>query len=94
MRRLSVESWAKIGITVQLLALVRTLAEYFRLAHLYGVSLKLEQVSPYITGALITSLFCDLAVGLFFFRRYALALGVSGTTVLVLLAYKIYAIRG
>ena len=90
--RLTREQWAKIGITVQFLALVRTLGEYFRLKYTHGAQLSLARVEPFVTGALLSALLCWLAVVLFFFRRYRSAFVVSAATVLVLLIYRFYAI--
>ncbi len=88
MTRPAWEQWAKIGIAVQFLALVRTLAEYFRLKHVDGAMLTLAMVDPYITGALICALLCALSVALFFVRRFSLSAIVSAATVVVLLIYK------
>lgn len=80
--------WSKVGITIQFLALVRTLAEFFRLRLLHGTALTLSAVEPFISRALIAALLCWLAVTLFFFRRYASTLVVSFATVVLLLTYK------
>lgn len=79
---------AKIGITIQFLALVRLLAEYFRLKSLHGVALSVADVEPYITGASITTVLCWLAVVLFFAQKYVGVLVVSVATVIALLVYK------
>jgi hypothetical protein len=90
--KLTSEQWAKVGITVQFLALVRILAEYFRLKHVPGNRLTLALVEPFIVGALLAAILCWLAVALFFFGRYRSALLVSAATVVVLLIYRVYAI--
>jgi preprotein translocase subunit SecF len=86
----NLERWAKIGITVQFLALVRTLSEYFRLEYVLGPRFSLTIARPYVLGALVAALLCWLSVTLFFFRRYGNAVLVSAATVLVLFALKIY----
>jgi hypothetical protein len=80
---------AAVGITIQFLALVRNLAEVYRLKYRHGAGVSLSVVEPYVNGALITALFCWLAVTLFFFRRYTLALVVAISTVALLLVYKV-----
>ena len=90
--KLTREQWAKLGITVQFLALIRTLFEYFRLKSVYGPDFSLALGEPFIIAALITAFLCWLAVTLFFFRRYTGALLVSIFTVIVLLIYKFYVI--
>jgi hypothetical protein len=87
------ERWARIGITVQFLALVRNLGEYFRLRHTQGPTLALTTVEPFLVGALITALLCWLAVTLYFVRRYRAALTVAAVTVAVLVGYKIFLMR-
>jgi len=88
--KLTKEQWAKFGITIQFLALVRILAEYFRLKYTQGDKFSLSLVEPLVTGALLDTLLCWLAVILFFFRRYMSALLISAATVLILLTYKLY----
>ncbi|HEX8904891.1 MAG TPA: hypothetical protein VF771_08640 [Longimicrobiaceae bacterium] len=92
MARLSALAWARIGITIQFLALVRTLAEPFRLDHVRRGGLTWPAAQPYVTGAIIAAVLCWLAVALYFFRRFRLAAAVSAATVLILLAYKLYAL--
>lgn len=82
---------AIIGITIQFLALVRLLAEYFRLKSLHGARLALTDVEPYITGASITAVLCWLAVVLLFAQKYIGVLVVSVATVIALLIYKFVA---
>ncbi|MBI1878557.1 MAG: hypothetical protein HYR94_10075 [Chloroflexi bacterium] len=92
MMKLTTEQWAKLGIIVQFLALIRILAEYFRLKYEYGAQFSLGVAEPFVIAALLDALLCWLAVALFFFHRYASTLGVAIFTVLVLLIYKFYAI--
>jgi hypothetical protein len=83
------ERIAKLGIAVQFLALIRTLGEYFRLKHAYGPALSLAAIEPYITGSLIAAICTAIAVGLYFFAQYRIAIFVSAATVIILLIYKI-----
>ena len=89
--RFNAERAAKIGITVQFLALVRLLGEYFRLKFLHGAALFVAEVEPFVTGAAITAVLCWLAVVLFFAQRYVGALVVSVATVMALVVYKVAA---
>lgn len=83
------ERWAQIGITVQFLIAVRTLAEIFRLRHILGTSFSVAVAMPYVAGALIAACSCWVGVTLYFFRRYTLTAWIAIATVLVLLVYKI-----
>jgi hypothetical protein len=86
------ELWARIGITVQFLALVRTLGEVFRLNYVRGGGLTFADARPYVVGAVIAAVLCWMAVSLYFFRRFRLTIAVAAATVVVLLAYKLYAL--
>jgi hypothetical protein len=81
--------WAKIGITLQFLALVRTVAEYHRLRHVHGGALPLATIDFYLTGILIAALFCWLAVTLYFFERHRAAVATSALMIAVLIVYKL-----
>ena len=85
--------WARLGITVQFLALVRCLGEYFRLKQTQRPDLAPVSIEPFITGALITALLCWLAVTLYFFGRHRAAFGVGCLNVAILVAYKIFMMR-
>lgn len=83
------ERAAKIGIGIQFLALVRILAEYFRLKHFNRPALTLAGFEPYITGALIAAVLTAASVGLFLWRKYWHAAFVSAAMVVILLVYKL-----
>lgn len=84
------EFWAKLGITVQFLALVRSLGEHLRLKAIYGPRLAIGQIEPFVVGAFIAAILCWLAVTLFFFKQYVLVVGVAAATVVVLLIYRLF----
>ena len=84
--------WAKVGITIQFAALVRTLAEYFRLRHLHGSPRALSSLDPWVAGALIAAVLCWLSVTLEFFGWHRSVVAVSVLTVIVLLLYKLFAL--
>jgi len=81
--------WAKVGITIQFLALVRCLGEVYRLRWLRGQALVLADVQPFIAGALVAAVLCRAGVTLFFFARYRAAVTVSALTVAALVALKL-----
>ena len=83
------QRWAKIGITIQFLALVRCLGEVYRLRRLHGGALVLDDVQPFIAGALVAAVLCWAAVTLYFFGRHRAAVAVSALTVLALVALKV-----
>jgi len=83
------ERWAQIGITVQFLIVVRTLAELFRLRHVHGATFSAAAAMPYAGGALIAACCCWAGVTFYFFRRYALSAWIALATVVLLLTYKV-----
>lgn len=80
---------AQVGICVQFLALIRTLAESFRLAHAEGATLRIANVAPYVGAGLLAAVLTWTAVLCYFAGRDRVTLSVAGVTVLALLIVKI-----
>jgi hypothetical protein len=80
---------AQMGICIQFLAMVRTLAEFFRLEYVRGSTLQITTVAPYVGAGLLTALLTWTGVLCYFAGRDRVALGVAGLTVLALLIVKI-----
>ena len=87
--RVTKERWAQIGITIEFLIVVRTLAEFFRLRHVLGTNFSTGVAALYIGGALISTCSCWTGVTFYFFRRYMLSALITLATVPALLVYKI-----
>ena len=87
------ERWAQIGITTDFLIVVRTLGELFRLKHVLGTNFSTAVAALYVGGALIAVCSCWTGVSFYSFRRYMLSASITLGAVLVLLVYKIAAIR-
>ncbi|HEX2202341.1 MAG TPA: hypothetical protein VHG91_03545 [Longimicrobium sp.] len=92
MRWRSPERLAQVGISIQLLACIRTLSEYFRLKQVQGAAFSPAAAEPYVVGGIIAAVFCWAAVLLYFARRPRGSVAVAALTVVVLFAYKLYAI--
>ena len=86
--RLPPRTAAQIAIGVQFAALLRTLAEFFRLKHVFGAALTLAQVEPFVLGALVTSVCALVAVLLYFGEKFWLTVAVAAANVAILLALK------
>jgi len=86
-RRFTPHVLAQVGISVQFLALVRTLAEYFRLRP----ALTIETATPFVGGALLTALLGWVAVLCYFAGKERAATGVAVSTVLALVVFKMVA---
>lgn len=80
---------AQVAICVQFLALVRTLAEFFRLQYVEGPALRVAAVAPYVGAGLLAAVLTWAGVLCYFFGRDRAALGVAGITILALVIVKI-----
>jgi len=87
--RVTKERWAQIGITIEFLIVVRTLAEFFRLRHIHDTNFSTAVAAPYVGGALIAACACWAGVTFYFFRRYTLSAWITLATLPALLVYKI-----
>ena len=63
------ERFAQVGIGVQFLALIRTLAEVFRIKAFAPERYSLPAVEPFVTGALIAAVLAAVSLGLYFWGR-------------------------
>ena len=79
---------AQIAVTVQFLALVRTLLEFFRLKNLEGPAFTLSLAEPYVMGGVIAAIGAWLGVRAYLFNRYTLTALIGAGTVLILIVYK------
>lgn len=80
---------AGIAITVQFLALVRTLSEYFRLKYVQGEEFSPVAAEPYITGALLAAVCAWLGVTCYLFGRYTWTVWIGAGTVVLLIVFKV-----
>jgi hypothetical protein len=72
------------------LALIRTIAEPFRLQHASGISLTFEIIQPYLLAALITAFGLFAITILQYFERYRwiIAIGVLVIAAMVMIKVK------
>jgi hypothetical protein len=92
MARISARRLSELAITGLFLALIRTLAEYYRLRYVRGSAL--ADVAPYITGGLMAALGAWAAVVAYFVGRYRVATGIVVAVVVAMLVYKAVVIGG
>jgi hypothetical protein len=90
--RISSRRLAQVLIAGVLIALLRSLAEFFRLRQVRGSSLALDDVAPYIVGGIIAGTGALAGVIAYFATRYRLAAVFAAVTILTMLAYKVAAI--
>jgi hypothetical protein len=80
--------WSRVAITVQFLALIRTLGEYFRLKVVGGDAFTIEQADPLVLGALVTALLTGLSTWCHMVGRHGWTMILTLLTVVALLMVK------
>ena len=80
--------WAHAGLLVQFLALIRCLAEYFRLKHVQGTAFDPAGAELFIEGALVASILCAASVFAYVRRRPKWVIGLALLTVAAWLVLK------
>jgi len=87
--RISAQRGAVIAVFILFLALVRTLAEIYRLHAVRGPGFELADALPYVNGAMIAAVGAWASVTSFMWKRYRLAIAAVSVTILVMLVYKV-----
>jgi hypothetical protein len=85
----SAKSLAIAGIAAQLLALIRTLSEFFRVKYFAPDRYALPGMEQFIGAALFTAVFVAVAVAAFALGRYRTALMIAVANVVTLFVYKV-----
>jgi hypothetical protein len=80
---------AAAAIAAQLLALVRTLSEVFRIKHFAPDQYTLVHIEPFVGAALFTSVFVAVAIVPFAVGRYRTALTLAVVNIVALFVYKV-----
>jgi len=86
--RISSPVSAKVAILLQFAALIRCLAEYFRLKQTQGPEFTLARYQPFVIGGLVAALGALIAVLFYFTEKYMLATVTAAITIAALLALK------
>jgi hypothetical protein len=79
---------AQIAVTVQFLALVRTLLEFFRLKSLEGPAFTLSLGEPYLIGGVIAAICTWLGVTAYMLNRYMVTAMIGASMIVILIVYK------
>ena len=89
MRRLSPQRLAQGALLVLLLALLRTVGEYYRLRAALGPAAGLTAFGSYVGGLLLGLAGLTVAQVLYFGGRYRAVVATIALTLALLLAYKV-----
>jgi len=79
---------SRIAIIIVFLALIRCLAEFFRLDHLQGNQLTISIVKPFILGALVCAVSCLFMTISLFYSKNRLIVILAILTIGVLFVIK------
>jgi uncharacterized membrane protein len=86
--RISTRTSAQIAILLQFAALIRCLAEYFRLRWALGTAVTLALVQPFIVGGLVAAIGALIAVLFYFAEKYVIAAATGAFTIAVLVVLR------
>lgn len=93
MKKWKLFHWSRVGLTVQFLALIRTLGEYFRLKVSAGDAFTIDEADPLVLGAFIAAILTAIATWCHLVGRHWWTLTLTLLTVVALLMVK-YALAG
>lgn len=79
---------SRILAIMVMLALIRCIAEIFRLHYYNAASITYEKIEPFMLGALVTSVASLILNILFYFAKYKIAIAVSTITIISLFVLK------
>jgi hypothetical protein len=80
--------WARIGICIQFVALIRCLGEYFRLKHFAPEKFSIVHIEPFILGALVTAVLALAGISFYFGEKYRLTAIIAALNILILLVLR------
>ena len=86
--RLSSRASAKAAILLQFAALIRCLAEYFRLKWTLGSAFTLGRYQPFVIGGLVAAVGALIAVLFYFAEKYGLTAVTAAVTIAALLTLR------
>jgi len=89
MERVSARRVSEAALIVMLVAFAALFGKYLSIRHARGTSLKLAEIAPYLTAALLAALGTWAAVLAYFAARYRVTTGVVAGTLVALLIYKL-----
>lgn len=78
---------AQVGIYVEFLAFIRTLAQFLRLEYVRGPTLQISTVAPYGGAGLLAAVLTSTGVLCYFASRDRVTLSIARVTVLALLPW-------
>jgi hypothetical protein len=81
---------AALGVGAQLLALIRTLGEVFRIKYFVSDQYTLAAIEPFVGAAFFTAVLAAAAVVAFALGRHRAVVGIAVMNILALFIYKLF----
>lgn len=79
---------SRIGMVAIFLALIRTIAECFRLDYISNHTTTFNDLEPFLIGALICSVSCLSMSILYFYSKFKVIIGIAVSTIIILFILK------
>jgi hypothetical protein len=79
---------AQIAVAAQFAALIRCLAEYFRLEYFAPQSFSTARIEPFLIGALVSAVFALVGVLFYFGENYKTSVAIAALNVGILLILR------
>jgi hypothetical protein len=75
---------AQVGITIQFVALIRCLGEFFRLKYFVAEKFSIVHIEPFVIGAGVTAILALVGILFYFAEKYPLTAVVASLNVIIL----------
>ncbi len=86
--KLDKERISRFSMIIVFLALIRIIAEFFRLDHTLQGQLTIDQFKPYMAGAMLCAVSCFVMTILSFYSRHVWITAIAALTIIGLLVLK------
>jgi len=80
---------AKVSMIIIYLAMIRTIAECFRLHYVYGNQLNFDQIRPFLIAALATAVGLLVMTLLYFSQRFTIITFIAAACIILMICLKI-----
>jgi hypothetical protein len=79
---------ARVAIVIVLLALIRSIAEFFRLEYIHNSTLTVEQIKPFIVGSIVAAVGCLIMTIFSFYSKNKIVIVIFLLTIASMLFVK------
>jgi len=79
---------SRIALAIVFLALIRIIGEFFRLDHTFPGQLTIDQLYPYMAGAMLCAVSCFIMTILSFYEKNIWIIAIAVLTIIGLIVLK------